>query len=87
MHRHMVSRPLHRIRLQREHLHRLIGENDTNCINQLKMDKHTFELLCNLVRDVGGLNPTNVSVEEMVVMFLIILGHDDKNRPIKFNFL
>ena len=29
----------------------------------------------------------NVSVEEMVVMFLSIISHDENNRPVKFNFI
>ena len=76
----VVPRQFQRSWLQIEHLHRLIGESDITCISQLRMDRHTVVVLCNMVRDVGGLSPTrNLSVEEMMTMFLSILGHDDKN--------
>lgn len=83
-----LYRAVDRVHSQATRLHRLIGESDRTCVDQLRMDRRTFVVLCNLVRDVGGLVDTRfVTVEEMVAMFLSVVGHDDKNRPVKFDFI
>ena len=75
-------------RLQIEYLTRLIGESDITCYNQLRMDRRSFSILYTLVEQVGGLTRTrNVSIEEMVAMFLSVISHDIKNRPVKFSFI
>ncbi|VVA31425.1 PREDICTED: ALP1 [Prunus dulcis] len=51
------------------------------------MDRQSFHKLCQILVTRGQLRPTrNVSVEEMIAMFLHILAHHIKNRTIKYNF-
>lgn len=72
---------------QSQTLNNTIGVSDTECINQVRMGRRCFRVLCYLVRDIGGLRDTrNMKVEEMVAMFLHILGHDEKNRAIHLGF-
>ncbi|XP_021859976.2 protein ALP1-like isoform X2 [Spinacia oleracea] len=69
------------------HLSNMIDRNDTLCIEQLRMDRRCFRVVCSLVRDIGGLKDTkNMSVEEMVAIFLHIIGYDEKNREMKFYY-
>ncbi|WVZ65428.1 hypothetical protein U9M48_014793 [Paspalum notatum var. saurae] len=64
-----------------------IFTSDRECIDQLRMDRGCFRVLCSLVREFGGLRDTrNMKVEEMVAMFLHILGHDKKDRAIHKEF-
>ncbi|KAL0552251.1 hypothetical protein IC582_011357 [Cucumis melo] len=52
------------------------------------MDRQTFAILCNLLRNVAGLSSTEiVDVEKMVAMFLHVLAHDVKNRVIQREFV
>ena len=57
-------------------------------MEQLRMDRHTFTMLCSMLRTIGKLKDSKyVDVEEMVALFLHILAHHVKNRVIKFRFL
>ncbi|CAO2835192.1 unnamed protein product [Amaranthus hypochondriacus] len=70
-----------------KHLNDMIARNDILCIEQLRMDRRCFRVLCSLVREYGGLQDTkNMNVEEMVAVFLHIIAFDEKNREIKFSF-
>lgn len=69
-------------------LNRLIRESDVNCRNELRMSRNVFNTLCEMVRDIGGLKGTkNMSIEEIVAMFLYTLAHHRKNRSISFDFI
>ncbi|KAI4991935.1 hypothetical protein ZWY2020_040321 [Hordeum vulgare] len=69
--------------LRGENLYRLIGESDAMCISQLRMDRRTFHILCEMVRGVSGLKGTrNTSLQEIVASFLYVLSHHLKNRTI-----
>ena len=49
---------------------------------------HGFNKLCNILCGEGGLVVTrNVTVREVVALFLHILAHDLKNRTIKNVFI
>ncbi|KAJ8749125.1 hypothetical protein K2173_013732 [Erythroxylum novogranatense] len=51
------------------------------------MDRRTFGILCEMVRDIGGLKDTkNSSLEEIVASFLYVLAHHKKNRTISLLF-
>ncbi|KAG6500026.1 hypothetical protein ZIOFF_039840 [Zingiber officinale] len=51
------------------------------------MDRRTFGILCDMVKDIGGLKDTrNVSVDEIVVFFIYVLTHHKKNRTISLLF-
>ncbi|XP_040362735.1 protein ALP1-like isoform X2 [Rosa chinensis] len=66
----------------------MVYASDVRCINSLRMDRHTFSILCSMLRTSGKLRDTrNVSVDEMVAMFLHILAHHEKNRIIQDRFL
>lgn len=69
-------------------LQRTVYVSDVRCINDLRMDRYTFNKLCFMIRASGRLRDTrNVSVDEMVATFLNILAHHKKNRVIQDKFL
>ena len=84
----LMERPANREFLRVENLNRLIYGSDIACMEQLRMDRHTFTMLCSMLRTIGKLKDSKyVDVEEMVALFLHILAHHVKNRVIKFRFL
>ncbi|TXG73166.1 hypothetical protein EZV62_001745 [Acer yangbiense] len=65
------------------YLNSIIGGRDIDCINQLRMDKRTFGILCELLRTDGKLKTDGVvTVEKQVCFFLHVLGHYVKNLTI-----
>lgn len=63
------------------YLDSIIGNSDIECVNELRMDRRAFGLLCELLRTVGRVkNEGSVSVEEQVCIFLHTLAHHVKNR-------
>lgn len=81
---------LHRIHLhgdkkrrRLENLNSMIRESDVACKNELRMNRKTFYVLCEMVRDIGGLRETrNMSLEEIVAIFVYTLSHHKKNRSV-----
>jgi hypothetical protein len=74
--------------LRSQHMYHLICESDVKCINDLRMDWRTFNILCDMLRDVGGLRGTrNTPLEEIVATFLHVVAHHVKNRTIWGFFL
>ena len=66
---------------QLEYLHGLIYESGMTCIAELRMDRRSFHRLCQVLVTRGQLRATrNVSIEEMVALFLYILAQHLKNR-------
>ncbi|KAG8388049.1 hypothetical protein BUALT_Bualt02G0084800 [Buddleja alternifolia] len=62
--------------------------HEPTCISQLRVNTKTFNKLCGILHDEGGLVATkNVTIEEIVALFLHILGHDQKNSNIKTTFV
>ncbi|GFQ05960.1 hypothetical protein PHJA_002740000 [Phtheirospermum japonicum] len=58
------------------------------CLKQLRVTSRTFKNLCAVLRDKGGLVVTkNVTLEEIVALFLHILAHDQKNSTITATFV
>ncbi|GFQ05423.1 hypothetical protein PHJA_002686400 [Phtheirospermum japonicum] len=58
------------------------------CLKQLRVTSSTFKNLCVVLRDKGGLVVTkNVTLEEIVALFLHILAHDQKNSTITATFV
>nr|GEX24885.1 protein ALP1-like isoform X1 [Tanacetum cinerariifolium] len=52
------------------------------------MDRSTFVRLCEMVRDIAGLKgTTNMTLQEIVALFLYVLAHHKKNRTISLLFL
>lgn len=85
-----TNRTLHRIQLDRDkkrrrlyNLNALIKDSDVACRSELRVNRRTFFILCEMVSDIGGLRGTyNMSIEESVAMFLYTLAHHKKNRSI-----
>lgn len=74
--------------LRRQRIYHLICESDVKCINDLRMDRRTFHILCDMLRDIGGLRGTrNTPLEEIVAAFLHTLAHHVKNRTMGGFFL
>ncbi|XP_074283350.1 uncharacterized protein LOC141607899 [Silene latifolia] len=68
-------------------LNRMIRESDTMCRNFLRIDRGTFGVLLEMIRDVGGLSGTkNMRLEEIVAGFLYTVAHHKKNRMIGAHF-
>lgn len=54
----------------------LIGESDGHCMSELRMNRRTFDILCEMVTNIGGLKDIrNMSIKEIVAMFLYVLAH------------
>jgi len=52
------------------------------------MNRHTFYVFCELARDIGDLTESrNMSLEEVVAMFLYTLSHKFKNKPVGNYFI
>lgn len=64
----------------------LNGPEDV-CRDMLRMDKHVFQKLCDVLRQRGLLRDTSgVSIEEQLAIFLSIVGHSERNRVIQERF-
>ncbi|XP_050214811.2 uncharacterized protein LOC126665926 [Mercurialis annua] len=71
-----------------ENICRLIKDSDDMCKSELRMDRRTFFILCEMLRDIGGLQSTrNMSLEEIVSIFLYVLAHHQKNRTMCTYFI
>ncbi|KAF7822206.1 protein ALP1-like [Senna tora] len=72
---------------KRAHFRNLVYSNDSNCYNVLRMYRATFDRLCSMLDEIGGLKPTkHMLVDEQVAMCLNVLAHHAKNRVIQWNF-
>uniref|UniRef100_A0A803MYQ5 DDE Tnp4 domain-containing protein n=1 Tax=Chenopodium quinoa TaxID=63459 RepID=A0A803MYQ5_CHEQI len=61
--------------------------NDRICREQLRLDIRRFEKLCHMLQTKGGLKTTrNVTIKEIVALFLHTLAHDLKNRTMQALF-
>ncbi|KAM6554034.1 hypothetical protein CsatB_014796 [Cannabis sativa] len=64
-----------------------IRSGDIEFVNELRMDRRTFGVLCELHRHNGRLKVDGlVTIEEQVCIFLNILAHHVKNRTIHHKF-
>ena len=62
-------------------------ENDIFCISELRMDRRTLVILCELIRHDENIKQDGlVTLEEQVCIFLHILAHHTKNRTIVSRF-
>nr|XP_009801918.1 PREDICTED: uncharacterized protein LOC104247567 isoform X1 [Nicotiana sylvestris]XP_009801919.1 PREDICTED: uncharacterized protein LOC104247567 isoform X1 [Nicotiana sylvestris] len=70
------------------HLHSIINDNDSVCIDKLRMDRNAFHTLVLLTKDIGRLTDSkSMSSSEKLAMFLNILAHHEKNRSIKVDYI
>ena len=62
-------------------LNNLIKDSHVTCKSEPCIYRHTFYVLCEMVKDIGGLTGTRYrSLEEIVAMFLYTLAHQFKNK-------
>ncbi|KAL8509918.1 hypothetical protein ACS0TY_016946 [Phlomoides rotata] len=72
---------------QRELWMRSLSHSPT-CFKQLRVNIRTFNRLCDLLCNEGGLIASkNVTIQEIVALFLYILGHDQKNSTATATFV
>ena len=68
-------------------MERLTLIDNEDCHNQLRMGNDAFARLVNILRGISHLkNSAHSNVEEQVVKFLHIVGHNLTNRTMKFYF-
>ena len=78
---------LERMQIRLLNLRTLVNGNDLVCVDNLRINKQCFYKLCEMLRDVGGLQGNkNMGIEEMVAIFLYILAHNTKNRRTQLYF-
>jgi hypothetical protein len=53
-----IEKRLRNVERRSENLNDMIRDSDTTCISELCMDRRTFYILCEMLRDVGGLKGT-----------------------------
>ncbi|XP_021771781.1 protein ALP1-like [Chenopodium quinoa] len=69
-------------------LSHLIRQSDVSCKSELRVNRRTFNIICEMLRDIGGLSGTrNMTLQEIVAMFLYTLAHHQNNRSIGNLFL
>ena len=77
---------------ENEHAHRRfiwlqILECETTSIELLRLNRATFKKLCDILQSRGGLMACkNVTINEIIALFLHILAHGIKYRWIKASF-
>ncbi|XBI44611.1 hypothetical protein VPH35_109220 [Triticum aestivum] len=76
-----------RDRMRREYFDNKVGNNDTTCVNMLRLRRAPFFRFCQLFRDRNLLKDRiHMSIEQQVAMFLHTVGHNVQNRVIGGNF-
>ncbi|XP_042034851.1 uncharacterized protein LOC121781204 [Salvia splendens] len=84
----VVTDMLDMIPEQIRRMDRLVRFTDTDCVNNLRMDRNSFGRLCLLLRERMGLvDRKYVSVEEQVSMLLSLLAHHKKKWIVGYDFI
>ncbi|KAJ9558021.1 hypothetical protein OSB04_012635 [Centaurea solstitialis] len=59
------QRTFTRLQVRSTEIQRITRESDVNCINELRMDRNAFAMLCDLLKTRGGLlDDGNITIEE-----------------------
>ena len=70
-----------------DYVNEILNGHPRRCRENLRMDKNVFLKLCHILSDEGLLRSTrHVKVEEQVAMFLLTVGHNERNRVIQERF-
>nr|CAN74706.1 hypothetical protein VITISV_036360 [Vitis vinifera] len=65
----------------------LLNGSSSTCYELMRMEKHGFISLCHMFREKGWLvDSKHLNVEEKMVMFLMTISHNLRNRLIKNRF-
>ena len=85
--RNLGQRAFSRLQIRSREIQCITRESDTNCVWELRMDRNAFAILCDLLKNRGGLlDDGNVTIEEQVTTFINILAHHNENRIIQDRF-
>ncbi|XP_060968634.1 uncharacterized protein LOC115718073 [Cannabis sativa] len=85
--RMFLDRTFARHETRLKYLDSLIGESDIACVNDLRMNRRTFGVLCELLHTDGRVKRNgSVTIEEQVCMFVHTLAHHVKNRTLNARF-
>ena len=61
----------------------ILNGNNSRCYEQLRMNKHVFLSLCNVLKEKELLeNSRYITVEEQVAMFLYVISHNEQHRVV-----
>ena len=85
---HMVKEPSLDFSIARElYVRRLYYGSDRTCKEQLRLTRHCFTVLCFKLKEMGLKTTRNITVEEVVAMFLYVISFNLTNRKVGFDFI
>ncbi|KAF3778555.1 hypothetical protein EJ110_NYTH43267 [Nymphaea thermarum] len=68
-------------------VHNIINGHPRNCLDLLRMDRNSFITLCNILKEKNLVEDgREISIEEQVAIFLLTVGHNERNRACQNTF-
>ncbi|KAF3774651.1 putative nuclease [Nymphaea thermarum] len=65
----------------------IINGHPRNCLDLMCMDRNSFITLCNMLKERNLVEDGRaISVEEQVAIFLLTVGHNERNRACQYTF-
>ncbi|KAF3787425.1 hypothetical protein EJ110_NYTH14930 [Nymphaea thermarum] len=65
----------------------IINDHPRNCLDLMRMDRNSFITLCNMLKEKNLVEyGREISVEEQVAIFLLTVGHNERNRACQNTF-
>ncbi|KAF3786829.1 hypothetical protein EJ110_NYTH24498 [Nymphaea thermarum] len=62
-------------------VHNIINGHPRNCLDLLRMDRNSFITLCNILKEKNLVEDgREINIEEQVAIFLLTIGHNERNR-------
>ncbi|KAI3882808.1 hypothetical protein MKX03_020808, partial [Papaver bracteatum] len=69
------------------HVDEVLNGHDARCQDSFRMEKHVFLRLCDMLKEKELLRHSNgVRVEEKVTIFMLVVGHNERNRILQERF-
>lgn len=69
------------------HVDEVLNGHDARCQDSFRMEKHVFLRLCDMLKEKELLRHSNgVRVEEKVAIFMLAVGHNERNRILQERF-
>lgn len=70
--RNLRQRTFTRFQIRSVEIQRITRESDIICVNELRMDRNAFAMLCELLKTRGGLlDDGNVTIEEQLLLMAL----------------
>ncbi|XP_026432316.1 uncharacterized protein LOC113329688 [Papaver somniferum] len=70
-----------------DHVDEVLNGHDARCQDSFRMEKHVFLRLCDMLKEKELLRHNNgVRVEEKVAIFMLVVGHNERNRILQERF-